>query len=49
MEALVELAVSLIKQIVELFSAGDKEKEREALLKIASRTVDEVFKRSLSK
>lgn len=47
MEALIGAIVELAVKLVTAFSDGDAEKERQALLTIASRTADEAFKRSI--
>jgi len=49
MDELVKLAVNLVTQIVALFSAGDAEKERQAMLHISSALSDAAFKRASGK
>lgn len=48
MEEIVGLIVDLAVKIVGVFAAGDKEKERVALLAVARRAMDEAAKRELA-
>jgi hypothetical protein len=48
MEEIVTLVVDLAMRVISVFAAGDKEKERLALLAVARRAMDEAAKRELA-
>lgn len=49
MEAALNLIFDLATKLIALFSAGDAEAERQAMLHLASRLSDEAFKRASGK